>query len=102
MVALLLVLTFLFYVCSPQSNTNQPSHSENQEFDLVVLNGRVIDPETNLDAVRSVGVKDGKIALITQEEISGKETIDATNHFVVPGFIDTYYHAVDMNTLCFN
>ena len=38
----------------------------------------MIDPETNLDAVRNVGIKDGKIAAVTEGAIEGKETIDAT------------------------
>ena len=33
------------------------------EFDIVILNGRVMDPETNLDALRNVGIKDGKIGV---------------------------------------
>lgn len=64
------------------------------DYDLVILNGRVMDPETKLDAVRHVGVKDGKIAVITEDKISGQETIDATGHVVAPGFIDTHSHVV--------
>ena len=29
------------------------------EFDLVILNGRVIDPETKLNAVRNIGIING-------------------------------------------
>ena len=47
------------------------------DYDLVILNGRVMDPETMLDATLNVGVKDGKIAVITKDTIAGKETIDA-------------------------
>ena len=36
-----------------------------QQYDLVLEGGRVIDPETGLDAVRNVGVRDGKIARIS-------------------------------------
>ena len=66
--------------------------SVNTEFDVVILNGRVIDPETNFDAVRNVGILDGKIALITEEGISGKETVDASGKVVSPGFIDIHAH----------
>lgn len=65
-----------------------------QNYDLVILNGRVIDPETMLDAIRNVGIKNGKIAAIAEEKIDGTETIDATNHVVAPGFIDTHSHNV--------
>jgi hypothetical protein len=36
------------------------------EYDLVINNGRVMDPETKLDAARNVGIKDGTIVLITK------------------------------------
>jgi hypothetical protein len=65
---------------------------QNKTYDVVVSNGRVMDPETGLDAVRNVGVKDGKIAAITEQPIEGKETIDATGHVVAPGFIDMHHH----------
>ncbi len=65
------------------------------DYDLVILNGRVIDPETNFDGIRHVGIKDGKIASITQDKIKGKETIDATGLVVAPGFIDGHQHCLE-------
>lgn len=66
-----------------------------QKYDLVILNGRVMDPETNFDAISNVGVIDNKIVIITADKIVGKETIDATDHVVCPGFIEGHQHATD-------
>jgi N-acyl-D-aspartate/D-glutamate deacylase len=66
------------------------------DYDVVINNGRVMDPETNFDGVRNVGIKDGKIVVITKDAIKGKETIDAKNHVVAPGFIDGHQHATDL------
>jgi dihydroorotase len=61
-------------------------------FDVVILHGRVMDPETNLDAVRNVGISVGKIREISEKELRGKETIEARGLVVAPGFIDLHEH----------
>ena len=61
-------------------------------YNVVILNGRVMDPETSFDEIRNVGIKDGIIITITEEKITGKETIDASGLVVSPGFIDTQNH----------
>ncbi len=66
-----------------------------QTYDLVILNGCVMDPESGLDAVRNVGGKDGKIAVITEQAVERDKTIDAKDYVVVPGFIDHHVHVVD-------
>ena len=86
----LITMTLMFFGC--QQSPNNPGADPNQEFDVVILNGRVMDPETNFDGVRNVGVKDGKIAIITEESIKGKESIDAKGHVVAPGFIEEHNH----------
>jgi len=63
-----------------------------QDYDLVINNGRVMDPETSYNDVANVGIKDGRIVTISKESIRGRQTIDATNHVVAPGFIDTHFH----------
>ena len=65
------------------------------DYDLVINGGRVMDPETNYDAVANVAIKDGKIAKITSKQIKGKETIDAKGLVVAPGFIDGQMHGIE-------
>ncbi len=61
-------------------------------YDLVINNGRVIDPETLFDGIANVGIKDGRIAEISEKPLKGAETMDATGQIVAPGFIDTHFH----------
>jgi N-acyl-D-aspartate/D-glutamate deacylase len=65
---------------------------DSETYDLVILNGRVMDPESGLDAVRNVGVKDGKIAAISDHALQGATAIDAKGLVVAPGFIDLHEH----------
>jgi N-acyl-D-aspartate/D-glutamate deacylase len=64
-------------------------------FDLVILNGRVMDPESGLDGVRSVGIKDGRVTQLSSPPIKGTRVIDAKGLVVAPGFIDLHQHAQD-------
>lgn len=57
-------------------------------FDLAINNGRVIDPETGLDAIRHVGVRAGEIEKISERPLQGDTVIDASGLVVSPGFID--------------
>ncbi|HEX4935574.1 MAG TPA: amidohydrolase family protein [Gemmatimonadaceae bacterium] len=61
-------------------------------YDLVIANGRVVDPETGLDAPRWVGVRAGKIAAVAATPLRGKDTLDARGLVVAPGFIDLHAH----------
>jgi hypothetical protein len=65
-------------------------------YDIVILNGRVIDPETDFDGISNVGIKVGTIAAITEDDIAGDQTIDATGLIVSPGFIDIHSHSFEL------
>lgn len=65
------------------------------QYDVVILNGRVIDPESRLDAVRNVGISGGTIKAITTAKLSGRTVVDAKGLVVSPGFIDMHQHGQD-------
>jgi N-acyl-D-aspartate/D-glutamate deacylase len=64
-------------------------------YDLVISGGRVMDPESGLDAVRNVGIAAGKIAAISTDPLVGRERIEARGLVVAPGFIDLHAHGQD-------
>src|SRR5678815_5287969 len=64
-------------------------------FDLVILNGRVIDPESRTDAVRNLGISNGTIKAISSDKLAGRTVIDARGLVVSPGFIDLHQHGQD-------
>jgi N-acyl-D-aspartate/D-glutamate deacylase len=63
-----------------------------QGFDIVLANGRVMDPATGLDAVRQVGIRAGKIAAVSSQALDGRTVLDAKGLVVAPGFIDLHSH----------
>ncbi len=67
-----------------------------QTYELVISDGRVIDPETGLDAVRNIGIYGKQIKVITTKPLQGKQQIDATGLVVSPGFIDLHSHAQNL------
>ncbi|MXW70768.1 MAG: amidohydrolase family protein [Acidobacteria bacterium] len=71
--------------------------AQDRDLDLVVTGGRVIDPETGLDAVRDVGVVRNEIVAISREVLQnrlkqGGVLLDASGKVVSPGFIDLHVH----------
>ena len=66
-------------------------------YDIVLAHGLVIDPETKLDAVRNIGIKDGRIAAVSPTALKGQVMVDATGLIVATGFID--WHAHGQSTL---
>jgi len=66
-----------------------PALAAEQFCDVVIRNGRVMDPETHLDAPGlNVGIRGKTIVAITPEPLQGEVEIDAAGRVVAPGFID--------------
>jgi dihydroorotase len=63
--------------------------------ELVLANGRVMDPQSGLDGVRHVGISGGRIVAVSEAPLTGRETIDVSGLVVAPGFIDLHSHAQD-------
>ena len=59
-----------------------------QAYDVVLRSGRVMDPDSGLDAIRKVGITGRKIVAVSSQPLTGKLDIDATGLIVSPGFID--------------
>ncbi len=66
-----------------------------QTYDVVIAGGRVLDPETGVDAIRHLGIRNGKIAAMSQSPLQGKRTVQAQGLIVAPGFIDLHSHGQD-------
>lgn len=69
--------------------------------DIAFIGARVIDPESGLDATRTVGIVGDKITYVGTEQIPAKTTVDVAGHVLCPGFIDLHSHAQSVNGLRF-
>ena len=63
-----------------------------ETYDIIIRNGRVMDPETGFDEVCDLAVSGDTIAKIGKIEGAAAREIDATGLIVAPGFIDLHAH----------
>jgi len=70
-----------------------PSLLAAQTYDIVLQRGRVMDPESGLDALRSVGITAKRIAAVSAGPLRGKMEVDASGLVIAPGFIDLHQHS---------
>ncbi|MDB5347635.1 MAG: amidohydrolase/deacetylase family metallohydrolase [Schlesneria sp.] len=63
-------------------------------YDLLISNGHVIDPASNVNGQFDVAVRHGRVAAILepQSQYEAKQTIDVQGKYVVPGLIDFHVH----------
>src|SRR5205814_10663054 len=81
--AVLLTATVLITAASGASNGKET-------YDLVIANGRVMDRESGLAAVRKLGIRGGKIAVISTGPRERKQTREARDLGAAPGFIELH------------
>jgi len=81
------ILTLAVFLFSMHAWTQSPI-----VYDIVLAGGRVMDPETKMDAVRNVGILNNRIAQISSEPLQGKQVVNVAGLVVAPGFIDLHVH----------
>src|SRR5436305_14326177 len=64
------------------------------EYDLLIKGGHVIDGKNHLSAVRDVAIKDNKIAAVAADIAASRasRTLDAAGLYVTPGLVDIHVH----------
>jgi N-acyl-D-aspartate/D-glutamate deacylase len=63
-----------------------------EAYDIVISGGRVMDPQTGLNAVRNIGIRGQSVVAISERPLSGNTEVDASGLVVSPGFIDLHAH----------
>jgi len=71
-----------------------PAEADDQSFDLLIKGGKVIDPSQDLEDLRDVAIRDGKIARLERDIPAGQasQVVDASGKIVTPGLIDVHTH----------
>lgn len=87
-----------FATIGTSASAAAPSSESTTLYDVVIADVRSIDPETSLDAVRSIGISDGRIAAVSTGSLRGRRVIDGRKLVAAPGFIDLHSHAYGYET----
>jgi hypothetical protein len=63
-------------------------------YDLLLKNGRVVDPINNVDGIADVAITEGKVAALepTIDERRTRKAVDVSGRVVIPGIIDPHVH----------
>jgi len=71
-----------------------PVEADDPPFDLLIKGGKVLDPSQDLEDLRDVAIRDGKIARLERDipAAQARQVIDASGKLVTPGLIDLHTH----------
>lgn len=64
-------------------------------YDTIIKGGRWFDGTGAASAIRNLGIKDGRVAVVSAEtldETGCPEVVDAAGQWVLPGFVDIHTH----------
>jgi dihydroorotase len=77
------------------------SYGQQQQVDILLKGGHVIDPKNNIDGVMDVAISEGKIFRVAQNipVTNAKRIIDVKGYYVTPGLIDMHVHVFVGNDL---
>lgn len=84
-----------FFACFLLATLSASAVAQAPRYDLVLTGGRVIDPASKLDAIRSIGITGRRIAAISAGPLAGRVTVDVKGLVIAPGFIDLHAHGQD-------
>ena len=82
----------IFIIAIPFLLISCTSNPQSSNYDLVLVGGRVMDPQSGLDEVRNLGITGGRIAAISSAQLNGKQVITVSGLIIAPGFIDLHSH----------
>jgi dihydroorotase len=63
-------------------------------YDLLLRGAHVIDPKSNISAIRDVAILNGRIAAVAErlDPAAAVKTVDVSGLFVTPGLVDMHEH----------
>ena len=88
------IALYCLFLFSNSSETVWNHQAPEQQYDLLIKNGHVIDPKNHINAKKDIAVARGKIVKVDEDipESQSRKTIDAKGLYVVPGLIDVHTH----------
>jgi len=91
------VAAILFTVAVSERSLAQ----QNQDIDILIKGGHVIDPKNSIDGLMDVAIREGKISQVASNipVANAKRVVDAKGLYVTPGLIDMHAHVFIGNDL---
>ena len=92
--------SFFFAMAPPEAKagtTSAPpaaSPADDKPFDLLIKDGKVVDPSQGIEELRDVAIRAGKIARLERDIPAGqaRQVVNASGKLVTPGLIDVHTH----------